>query len=297
MLIALLILNVFYVTYHVIITQKYQTRNTSRKDILDHAEFDRRRVSGSLDNEMRKNLTLSVKERLLKRIHYLREKCNHEKNNKPLNFDKLGNFQFPWMYVNHYHKAVYCQIPKVGTSNWLKIFAVLESQINDTSAVNANSIHNVALPMVSYLNNTARNYVMKHYTKFVVVREPFDRALSAYKDKFLVKPGYGRPAFLKLAKAIKEEYGNKSSQSSAKQNAYPNFAEYVKYLVDPLNDRIPSHYSEPRHWQPQTDLCYPCNIRYDYVLRLENIEEESEFILREIGAPSNVHYPDWKTKT
>ncbi|XP_002130571.2 carbohydrate sulfotransferase 8 [Ciona intestinalis] len=301
MLLSLLVINVVYINYYVFVTQK--TKGPTLETIK--AKFESIEIENTKwlpEGPLSRypghgaNKSQTLKERLEKRIQHLRDECKIVRNNKPLNFDKLGAFQYPWMYVNHEHKVVYCQIPKVGTSNWLKIFAVLESKMNKTSDLGSNKIHDVALPMVSYLNRTTRDYAMKHYTKFLVAREPFDRALSAYRDKFIPKEGYGRPMFAKLGKALIDRYRN-DSENPTRSNPFPSFSEYVKYLTDPKNSEVPTHYSEPRHWQPQSDLCYPCNINYDYILRIENIEEESDYILRKVGAPAGVRYPEQKTKT
>ena len=57
------------------------------------------------------------------------------------------------------------------------------------------------------------------------------------------------------------------------------FAEFL--------ESIANHYPETReqdiHWEPYWSACYPCDIQYDYILKLETIEEDSEWLLRHIG--------------
>ena len=33
------------------------------------------------------------------------------------------------------------------------------------------------------------------------------------------------------------------------------------------------------HWRPQVDLCNPCAMKYDYVIRFENLAKDSNFLL------------------
>ncbi|ROT82612.1 putative carbohydrate sulfotransferase 8-like [Penaeus vannamei] len=45
------------------------------------------------------------------------------------------------------------------------------------------------------------------------------------------------------------------------------------------------------HWAPQTCLCNPCKVRYDYVLHLENIGHELDHVLRDLGIAQEIPVP------
>lgn len=201
--------------------------------------------------------------------------------------------EWPWIYVSHKYKLLYCEIPKAGSSNWLKLFSVLNGIYNGTRSLSNNAVHYLPQVLLSHLTKSERVHALRTYTKFLVVREPMERALSAFRDKLERKPEFGGPMFRYLASKIVEKYRSPDSSFSISRtlSKVPRFDEFVEFVTDPNNTQLMLHYSEPRHWQPQSDLCYPCNIDYDYVLHMENIKYEADFMFRAEGLPSNVKYP------
>ena len=57
------------------------------------------------------------------------------------------------------------------------------------------------------------------------------------------------------------------------------FSEFLQSLAD----HTPKSIDQNIHWEPYWSACYPCDIQYDYVLKLETIEEDSEWFLHHIG--------------
>jgi len=46
------------------------------------------------------------------------------------------------------------------------------------------------------------------------------------------------------------------------------------------------------------DLCYPCNVHYDYIIKFENLQQEADFIIEDLYEGENIHFPDViKSKT
>ena len=195
--------------------------------------------------------------------------------------------KWPWIYVSHGHQFLYCQTPKVGSTNWLRVLSLLEGGKNDDDV---KSIYNFPIPLLSYLDETEQEKVLLNYRKFMVIRDPFERILSAYKSKFLPFKNFSVPLFSELSRKIIQHY--RSSKSLSKQ-IYPTFEEFVKFVIDESKSiKIQSHYSEPRHWLPQNELCYPCDIDYDFILKMDEILNiESDFILDALGVPFNIRYP------
>ena len=194
---------------------------------------------------------------------------------------------WPWIYVSHKYKLLYCQIPKVGSTHWLNLLGNLEGSVNGSFD---KDIHKAQLMLLSYLQPVERNRVLEKYTKFMVIREPFKRLLSAYKNKLLPHKDYDFPLFYYFSQKLIYYY---RSENSTFHGKYPTFEEFIDYLTDSsdYSSQIKVHYSEKRHWNPQVNLCYPCNIEYDFVLDIEDIEEETEYFFNHIGIPRFVQYP------
>nr|CAB3230892.1 carbohydrate sulfotransferase 8 [Phallusia mammillata] len=238
---------------------------------------------------------------LHKRLEALRHECDFRNMSKPLDFKNLPRFSWPWIYVSRKYKLLYCQIPKVGTTNWLKIFAKLQMKVDPESKVEEiNNAHNIKLELLSYLRPAERDEVLRDYTKFLVVRDPFERVLSAFKDKLEWRRELKGPIFRKLASTIVDRYrkkGNLTNDGFNRITKVPRFEEFLRFVVDPSSTDVEMHYSEPRHWLPQHKLCYPCNIDYDYLLRIDNISDEADFLLNEVGIPDKVRYPNSTSKS
>lgn len=49
------------------------------------------------------------------------------------------------------------------------------------------------------------------------------------------------------------------------------------------------------HWENYWSLCYPCDIDYDYILKLETIEEDSTWLFNKLGL-KNIVYPTGNSK-
>ena len=106
-------------------------------------------------------------------------------------------------------------------------------------------------------------HILANYTKFLVVRHPMSRLISAYYNKLTGEdPGY--------ESARRSVIARRANHKAAElKTEIPRFEEFVRALLDPKwltrGDR---------HWQPMHSLCTPCAVHYDYVLKLESLEND-----------------------
>ncbi|XP_047474679.1 uncharacterized protein LOC125029013 [Penaeus chinensis] len=64
------------------------------------------------------------------------------------------------------------------------------------------------------------------------------------------------------------------------RNASFTFNEFLQFVVWSGERGVID-----QHWTPYTDLCFPCQQDYQYILHLENASEESKVFLKDIGYP------------
>ena len=64
------------------------------------------------------------------------------------------------------------------------------------------------------------------------------------------------------------------------------FKEFLQYLVDRGRD------AANKHWKNIHDLCNPCLVQYDFVAKLETIEQDSQCILNRLSNKTTVEFPD-----
>ena len=139
--------------------------------------------------------------------------------------------------------------------------------------------------LADYPQNESQQ-MMKSYFKFLFVREPFERILSAYIDKFF---NYD-PAFYSL-------WGPDIAPTryvSGEETSYKSiitFEEFVNFVVRlHENDEFRNE-----HWQTFDKLCHPCGIDYDFIGGFENLEKEVRHVF-EISSlkHANVSLPEIK---
>ncbi|XP_061587220.1 carbohydrate sulfotransferase 12-like isoform X3 [Cololabis saira] len=131
---------------------------------------------------------------------------------------------------------------------------------------------------------------LKHYTKFLFVRDPFVRLISAYRDKFGKKDQYFYGLF---ARDILRLYGNETNPPKTANEALasglrPSFHNFIQYLLDPKTER--NEPFEP-HWRQMHRLCHPCLIQYDFVGHQETLQEDAQELLEILKLHNDIKFP------
>ena len=107
------------------------------------------------------------------------------------------------------------------------------------------------------------------YMKILVVRNPYTRLLSAYKDKVL----YARGTYKKWSEQIGAKYRPLNSNITG-PTTFSEFAKWIgsHFPLQPLDVHFANLYS----------FCAPCLIKYDYMIKQETIEEDAEYIFKHV---------------
>ena len=100
------------------------------------------------------------------------------------------------------------------------------------------------------------------YFKFVVVRHPFDRLVSAFNDKF-INIKY-RPDIIARIKRRFHTGGDVT------------FEEFVSFLSDSYE------IGSDMHWEKYENICRPCSVKYDFILKLETVKQDLPELLRNL---------------
>lgn len=207
--------------------------------------------------------------------------CLKNSLNKPRS--KLDSDVANQLFVEHKHKFIYCEVPKVGCSNWKRTIFVLQSDLNvKADEIRHVDIHRTTLikRLVSYPPALQKEF-LSNYTKVMFTRHPLERLVSAYRDKLLHSEPYYSTTIANEIRAMFRKNPNSSEKVS--------FQEFVNFIMakPPQNLDI--------HWKPMFLLCDPCNIHYDILGKYETLGLDSEHVLKAIGAPESLQYPSQKT--
>lgn len=181
-------------------------------------------------------------------------------------------FVFVFFFRKYYYlderKIMYCQIPKVSGSTW---FAVL---VNHTEIGKQYTIEELTAK-VGFVQKFKKRLkpgkpydanVHQNYTKFMFVRHPFNRLVSAYKNKADITR-HSDVLYIE----IKAYFQHNLTREQLK-NFIPSFQEFVDFAL---------HYDD-KHWRSFQYFCNPCHVNFDYILRLETFERDSKILMKDI---------------
>lgn len=193
------------------------------------------------------------------------------------------------IYVEDRFKLLYCEVPKAGCSNWKRTLMVLAGLASDTRTISHDTAHyNNGLKKLDSFDYNGIMHRLQTYTKVLFAREPLERVVSAYRDKFENPNKHYHTVY---GRHIIAKYRPHPSPESLSTGNGVTFTEFVQYLLDvhrPVGMDI--------HWTLVDNLCHPCLIDYNFIGKFENMQEESNFLLRFIKAPRNLTLPQFKDR-
>lgn len=181
-----------------------------------------------------------------------------------------------WLLTDDVYHSIYCPVSKAGSTTWKFILL----KVHDSNYVQPKKTVKVHWP------GTLRKYGMQYlpsytpaeaedrlerYFKYLMVRHPFDRIVSAYRDKML-QPD--EECYQQEVLAVVKENVRKDQND----NSTIKFDEFVKFLLvlDPL--------TMDRHWMPIYYLCQPCYVKFDYIAKVETMDTDGMNIFYNMNA-------------
>ena len=217
------------------------------------------------------------------RIKQMQEYCSKRR----VNGSGSQHFDLSNVIVSEKYKLVFCPVPKVSCTVWKNILAKLEG-VNIVKDVHQE---------VKYKLNSLKQYslkdrtnILKTYTKFMFVREPFERLLSAYKDVFMGWYKHSDKFWQGYRRRVREylvKSGRVGIDPDVDNTTFEEFATYV-VLTKRNGEKLQVH------WRQMYDLCHPCYMQFDYIGRYETLSEDAEFIFRKTNLQNEVKFPEWR---
>nr|XP_060644442.1 carbohydrate sulfotransferase 8 [Anolis sagrei ordinatus] len=193
------------------------------------------------------------------------------------------------IFVEDKYRVLYCEVPKAGCSNWKRVLMVLNGLASSTNAIQHNTVHyGNYLKRLDGFDRKGINHRLSTYTKMLFVREPFEKLVSAFRDKFEHPNNYYHPVF---GRPIVSKYRANATKEALRTGSGVTFPEFIQYLLDvhrPVGMDI--------HWEHVNRLCSPCVIDYDFIGRFETMEEDANFFLHLVKAPQNLTFPRFKDR-
>ena len=216
------------------------------------------------------------------RTKHMNEYCaKYRKDSDEKDLD-LSNF-----IVSEKFRLVYCVVPKVACTVWKRILANLEGfDITE-------NVHDEIKGKLKLLSNYAtedRINILKTYKKFMFVREPFERLLSAYQNCFWGEFKRNHGGWKRYRKEIRKVLAKRGGFDIDVTADNTTFEQFATYLV--LRWREGGLFQV--HWREQYKLCHPCHIQFDYVGHYETLVDDALFLLRKTKLDDKVSFPEWQ---
>ncbi|XP_076444197.1 uncharacterized protein LOC143282440 isoform X2 [Babylonia areolata] len=234
----------------------------------------RANISRSLVGVIRRRTTDQQHERLTpaevgqrfeRRLQHLKEACLKYRNSsmfRPLS--KKTDGSNPGLHVDPYWPVMnvsvdYCPIEKTGSTTWRRLFGSLYKAMNSRGIKQTKNASN------------AKN------VKFLFVRDPYYRLLSAYTDKLFCP----NTIYWNLGKYIVKKFRPNPTEHSLACGHDVTFPEFIRYIIHSQE----TGQARDGHFVPTHDHCALCNASYDYIGHLETLSEDVPYLLNAIQSP------------
>ena len=155
-------------------------------------------------------------------------------------------------------KILYCVTPKAASRQWRRMLYRFNKGRGELR--------------LRAFHPGKQKEMLKTYFKFTFVREPFERILSAYKDKFVYPRKFDRPVLELHGTAILKNFRPNASKSALKKLDDITFREFIEYLVTKGSNK-----STPVmdwHWDNYVNICGMCAINYDFIGHYETFDQD-----------------------
>ncbi|CAG9799276.1 unnamed protein product [Chironomus riparius] len=177
-------------------------------------------------------------------------------------------------FISAGHGIAWCNVFKAASTTWmyyLNILAGYDLKYLQRTVATPLELARKRFPRPSLedLYESLENSI-----SFLIVREPFERLLSAYRNKM----EEGRNNYYKLLgdQIVKRFRGQQPLKNDP---SGPTFKEFLQFVVQ--------HYKSggrfDEHWSPIYQFCTPCSINFTLIAKMETFDRDSEYIIRQAG--------------
>ncbi|KAH8248725.1 hypothetical protein KR032_002553 [Drosophila birchii] len=186
----------------------------------------------------------------------------------------------PWeFFVSPGHNnLVWCNVFKAASSTWMYYFNILAGY--DVKYLQRTETQPLELARKRFPRPELAELMelLPSALSFLFVRDPFERILSAYRNKL---EGNKNTFYKALGNKIVHRYRNRQL-GGPWPRCGPTFEEFVRFLI--AEHAAGKRFDE--HWAPVYGFCTPCSVNFTIIGKTETFQRDSEFIIRQAGLES-----------
>ncbi|XP_066270190.1 carbohydrate sulfotransferase 10-like isoform X2 [Branchiostoma lanceolatum] len=226
--------------------------------------------STRLSRDVPDNRSLAEKRQSV-RMALIKEYCR-KNDRRNITFPPLRRF-----VVDERHKLLYCQVFKTGSTTTLTILHNLEHGKKRSTRGMRKTLDTHPFKRLNNYTKEGVRLRFEKYTKLMIVRDPLERLVSAWKDKFVVAParfGYWK-TYQSMLEALSSDTLRQQTENGTIQQV--PFLAFIKAVGTNRRDW------QDLHWQLISNLCTPCQIDYDFIAHTETLAEDFPLFFKKAG--------------
>ncbi|XP_011701472.1 PREDICTED: carbohydrate sulfotransferase 11-like [Wasmannia auropunctata] len=212
--------------------------------------------------------------------------------------------QYAVFYMDRVHNISYCPVYKAGTTTWLYNLCLLMNVPEETLNSGKEQLSTIARRAIPELEYPEADRVLNASRRLLVVRHPFERLLSAYRDKLensVAGREHGTLHFYRKygAKIVRKYRRENFTEPRPDQvirregvppptGKEPTFREFVDYMIE---TDLGSYGDD--HWMPYYLFCTPCLVKYDIIAKVESLWRDQVYAINKLGLQDRIK-PRWR---
>ncbi|CRK93608.1 CLUMA_CG007138, isoform A [Clunio marinus] len=177
-------------------------------------------------------------------------------------------------FISPGHGLAWCNVFKAASTTWMYYFNLLAGYDPKYLQKTITTPLELARKRFPRPNIDDLNEAVENSITFLVVREPFERLLSAYRNK--MEDGKN-PYYKLLGDQIVKKF--RTMPITKIEIPGPTFNEFLQFVVQ--------HYKSggrfDEHWSPIYQFCTPCSINFTLIAKMETFQRDTEYIIRQAG--------------
>ncbi|XP_053660382.1 carbohydrate sulfotransferase 11-like [Anopheles marshallii] len=220
--------------------------------------------------------------------HIMEDRSNHLQEQCGI-VHTLGNFSVSsartskpeYLYYNYFYQPrfqmLWCAISKVASSSWMYQFTRWAGVPREKIARAARDMKALArmyypAPTRADVEQMKQN-VASPVIRFLLVRDPMDRFVSAYED-LIVRPQSDNYRTLRRF-IFREVYGINAPTATKNDTSLPvpSFSDFTEFVLRRTNVLDP-------HWNTYYNLCDPCFLQPTVIVKLETYDRDVAHLLQ-----------------
>ena len=176
--------------------------------------------------------------------------------------------------MDHKHKLLYCAIPKIGSTTFVHYLWELNTVKHSRGFAHPpeSFFEKTGVWLLKDLSQSDRERAMNEYFRFIVVRHPFDRLYSAWRNMFYksnISPLISGTIQTVISDLLNEMDPDSKYEDVNYSMENITFNQFLYLVSVEVNSGFQLH-----QYASMYAHCLPCDVTYDHVFRLETLAHD-----------------------